>query len=95
MCLREFRRILQLLDRANYQKPGNTHKTGNNAIKMSQAFQDIAHFECFMDPNLFKYAFNVIQNWKTNSLQIFRDGAYFLLAVIVEGDESSLLRMAD
>ena len=54
-----------------YQKPRNTHKTGNNAIEMSQAFQDIPRFECFTDPNLFKYAFNVIQNWETNSLQYF------------------------
>ena len=48
-----------------------TPKTGHNAVKMSQVFQDIAHFERFTDPNLFKYAFNVIQNWETNSLQFF------------------------
>ena len=63
---------------SNYQKPGNTHKTGNNAIKMSQVFQDIAHFEHFTDPNLFKYVFNVIQNWKTNSLQFFRWCLFFV-----------------
>ena len=49
--------------------------------------------------NLFKYVFNVIQNWKTNALNtILFDGAYFLLAIIiimVEGDESSRLRMAN
>ena len=49
--------------------------------------------------NLFKYVFNVIQNWKTNALNtILFDGAYFLLAIIiimVEGDESSPLRMAN
>ena len=78
LCLPEFPRILQLLDRANYQKPRNTHKTGNNAIKMSQAFQDIAHFEHFTDPNLLKYAFNVIQNWNTNSLQFFRWCLFFV-----------------
>ena len=25
----------------------NTHKTGNNAVKMSQAFHNITRFECF------------------------------------------------
>ena len=40
----------------------NTRKTGNSAIEMSQAFHDIAQFEHFMDLNLFKHAFNVIQN---------------------------------
>ena len=38
----------------------NTRKAGNNAVEMSQAFHDIALFECFTDLNLFKYAFNVI-----------------------------------
>ena len=40
----------------------NTCKTGNNAVEMSQAFQDIAQFECFTDLNVFKYAFNVIHH---------------------------------
>ena len=40
----------------------NTRKTGNSAIEMSQAFHDIAQFEHFTDLNLFKHAFNVIQN---------------------------------
>ena len=40
----------------------NTCKTGNNAVKMSQAFHDVAQFECFTDLNLFKYAFNVIHH---------------------------------
>ena len=31
-------------------------------LEMSQAFHDIARFERFTDLNLFKYAFNVIQN---------------------------------
>ena len=50
-----------------------------------------------IDLNLFKYVFNVIQNWKTNALNtILFDGAYFLPAIImVEGDESSRLRMAN
>ena len=56
---------------------------------MSQAFHNIAQFERFTDVNLFKYSFNVIQNWETNALQILFDAAYFLLAVMVEEDESS------
>ena len=32
----------------------NTHKTGNNAVKMSQAFHDITRFKHFTDLNLFK-----------------------------------------
>ena len=40
----------------------NKHKTGNNAIETSQAFHDIASFELFIDLNLFKYLFNVIEN---------------------------------
>ena len=38
----------------------NTCKTGNNAVKMSQAFHDIARFTRFTELNLFKYAFNFI-----------------------------------
>ena len=54
-------------------------------------------FEHFTDLNLFKfkYSFNVIQNWETNALQILFDAAHFLLAVMVEEDESSQLRMAN
>ena len=49
----------------------NTCKTGNNAVKISQAFHDIARIEHFTDLNLFKYAFNVIQNWETDALQFY------------------------
>ena len=49
----------------------NTHKTGNNAIEMSQAFQDIAWFECFRYLNLLEDAFNVIQNWETDATQFY------------------------
>ena len=55
---------------------------------MSQAFHDVVRVYRFTVLNLFKYAFNVIQNWKTDALQILFDAAYFLLAVTVEGDES-------
>ena len=36
-----------------------------------------------------------MQNWETNVLQILFDATYFLLAVVVEEDESSQLRMAN
>ena len=67
----------------------NTCKTENNAIEMSQSFHDTAQFKCFTELNLVKYAFNVIQTWERHALQILFDVAYFLLAVMVEGDESS------
>ena len=38
---------------------------------MLQAFHDFARFERFTDLNLFKYAFNVIQNWETDALQFY------------------------
>ena len=49
----------------------NTRKTVNNAIKMSQAFQDIARFERSTDLKLLEYASNVIQNWETDALQFY------------------------
>ena len=66
----------------------NTRKTGNNAVEMSKTFQDI---ECLTDLNLFKYLFNVIQNWEMDALQ------FYLIVLIfrVEGDESRRLRMAN
>ena len=72
----------------------NTCKTENNAVKMFQVFHDIARFER-ADLNLFKYAFNVIQTWETDALQILFDVSYFLLSVMLEGDESSHLRIAN
>ena len=66
---------------------------------MSQAFHDVVGLERFTYLILFKYAFNVIQNWKTDALQILFDAAYYgllwLITVMVEGDESSRLRMAN
>ena len=62
---------------------------------MSQAFHNIARFKRFTDLNLFKYAFNIIQNSETDALQIFFNGAFFLLVVMVQGDESSQLKMAN
>ena len=73
----------------------STRKTGNNAVEMSQAFHDIARFEPFTDLNLFKYAFNIIQNWETGALQFYSMVLNFFLAVMVEADESSWLRMAN
>ena len=46
----------------------NTRETRNNAVEMSQAFHDIERFEHFMDLNLFKYAFNVIQTLQFHSM---------------------------
>ena len=36
-------------------------RLGRIALENSQAFHNIARFECSTDLNLFKYAFNVIQ----------------------------------
>ena len=47
------------------------------------------------DLKLFKYSFNVIQYWEVDALQLYLMVLVFLLAVIVEGDESSRLRMAN
>ena len=73
----------------------NTCKSGNNAVKMCQVSQHIARFECFTDLNRIKYAFNVIQNWEKDVLQFYLMVLNFLLAVIIEGDKSSWLRMAN
>ena len=43
----------------------------NNAIKLSQVFEEIARFERFAGLNLLEYAFNVIQNWETDALQFY------------------------
>ena len=40
-------------------------------LEMSQAFHDMARFGCFTDLILFKYAFNVIQNWERDALQFY------------------------
>ena len=69
----------------------NTRKIENNAVKMSQAFQDITRFERFTDLKLLEYAFNVIQNWEMDALQFY---SMVLLVVMVEGDKSSQLNMA-
>ena len=55
---------------------------------MSKTFQDI---ECLTDLNLFKYSFSVIQNWEMDALQFY----LIVLIFIVEGDETSPLRMAN
>ena len=65
----------------------NLSEYASNAVKLSEAFRDITWFKYCTDVNLFKYELNVIQNWEV-------DG-YFLLAVMVEGCESSQLRMAN
>ena len=69
----------------------NTRKTGNNAVEMSQAFNDIALFERFTDLNLFKYTFNVTEN----ALQFCSIVLILLIAVMVKGDGSGRLRIAN
>ena len=39
--------------------------------EMSQAFKDIKQFEHFTDLNLFKYTFNVIQDWERDALHFY------------------------
>ena len=69
----------------------NTVKTGNNQpSKYPRHSTPFARYKRFTDLNLFKYAFNVIQNWETVGAYM-----YFLLAVMVEGDKSSRLRRAN
>ena len=62
---------------------------------MLQALHYMARFKRFTDLNLFKYVFNVIQNWNMDALQFYSMVLFFLLAVMGEGDESSQLRMAN
>ena len=68
----------------------NTRNTGNNAVEISHAIHNIERFKRSTYLNLFKYEVSVFQNWETDALQF-----YFLLAVLVEGDKSSWLRMAN
>ena len=56
----------------------NIDKTWNNAVKMSQVFQHIAWFELFTDLNLFKYAFNVIQNWERGAVPFYSIVLFFV-----------------
>ena len=75
-------------------------KTGNNAVEMSQAFHDIAWFRTLKltfhrSKPVYKICVQChskLGNW---CFTILFDGAYFLLAEMVEGDESSRLRMAN
>ena len=70
----------------------NTRNTGHNAIKMSQAFHDIARFKRFTQLN----QFNVHSMSFTGTRMLYNIlfvGAYFSIAVIVDGDESSLQRL--
>ena len=62
---------------------------------MSPAFQDIARFERFTDLNLSKIRVQSHSKLGNGWVTILFSGAYFLLAVTVEGDESSCLRVAN
>ena len=57
-----------------------------NTLGTMPLIHNIAWFELFTNLSLFKYAFNVIQNWEADVLQFYSMGAYFLLAVMVEGE---------
>ena len=59
------------------------------------SFHNVAQFEHFTDLNLFKYAFNVIQIWEMDTLQFYSIAGIFLLAVMVVGDKSRRLKMAN
>ena len=66
--------------------------TLGTTIEMSQAFHDIARFECFTDLNVFKQlCIQCYSKLEHGCFTILFDAAYFLLAVMVEGDESSRL----
>ena len=58
-------------------------KTGKNAVDVSQMFHDIAWFERFTDLNLL------------NVRSMSFDGAYFLLAIMVKGEECSQVSKAN
>ena len=69
MAFQGFQEVFSFSDAMFFRQ--NTRNTGNNAIEMSQVFHDISRFERFTDLNLFKYVFNVIQNWNTDALQFY------------------------
>ena len=72
----------------------NTRNTGNNAIKMSQAFHNITRCKRFTDLNQFNMH---SMSFKTETRMLYNIlfvGAYFSIAVIVDGDESSWQRLS-
>ena len=72
-----------------------TCTTGNNAVEMSQAFHNITQFECFTDRNPFKICVQCHSKLGNICFTILFEDPYFWSAVIVEGNESSQLRMAN
>ena len=58
----------------------NTGKTGNNAIEMSQVSHNITWFKHFTNLNLFKYVFNVIQDWEMNAKYNFFQWCLFFVS---------------
>ena len=73
----------------------NTHKTGNSAVEMSQAFQDIALVQIHRSKkkNTHSMPFKTVNSNECFTI-LFND-AYFLLAAMIVGDESIRLRMAN
>ena len=78
----------------------NTRKTGNSGVEMTQAyFHDFAQSSNVsqIDTCLNMHSMS-FQNWEMEWMLykiILLDGAYLLLAVMMEGDESGWLRMAN
>ena len=62
---RAFQEVFSTADTVLFRQ--NTRKTGNNAVKMSQAFH--TQLECSTDLNLLKNTFT--QNWETDALQFY------------------------
>ena len=75
----------------------NKRKTGNNVVKMSQAFQDIGWCETFhrSKPVQIILCVQCYSKLGKGCFTILFNAAYFLLAVMVEGDESRGLRITN
>ena len=74
----------------------NTCKTGNNAVETSQAFHDLARFESFTDLNCLNMR---LISFKTGKWMLYKFYSMVLIfclqTVMVEGDESSRLSIAN
>ena len=70
----------------------NKRKTGNNAVEMSQTYRTVRTFHRSKSVRICVQCHSKLGN---GCLTILFDGAYFLLAVMVEGDESSRLKRAN
>ena len=62
---------------------------------MSRLLHDIVRLEHFTDLNLYKICVQSHSKLGNGCVTILFNGSYFLLAVMVEGDESGRLRIAN